>query len=133
MMTPVALLCIHDPADWLFTPSSFAIKNMLAILDGMVVHNLDGSQIVNSVDGLSITWEFGFNKTHEAEIKCYNSGLVVGTSINIAADTWDKGEKVWWIHELSPLNVIEFENSLILTLAESLEYIRHFIWANHEV
>ena len=98
----------------------------------MVRHHLDASRIENTVDGFSIFWEDGFNKTHGAKIVCFNSGFVMGCII----DNKERTSKGWIIPELSTSDADDLNRkafSLSLSADESLEYIRHYIWANHTV
>ena len=129
MLSPVELISANDPAGWLYAPSPVAVSHLLSLLERMVPHNLEASRIINNIEGLLLTWEEGFNKLHYVEIQCYNAGLVVARAI----DYESKEIKIWWIEELSPLNPVEHETNLILSLDETMEYIRHFVWANHSL
>jgi hypothetical protein len=121
MYSPIELLALYNPAEWQYASSPEAVSNMLSVMEEMVSHNLEASRIVNSESGLSIVWEDGFNVGHRAEIICCNDGSVIGKTIN------EEKVKMW--------RVSGFKNELVfsLSLAETLEYVRHFIWANHNV
>ena len=112
------------------TPTQIAVRNMSAIFTALIAHNLDASSTAITNDYSCVVWEDGFNKTRKAEILCFNSGQVVGT----VTDSDDASlNKIWWVSDLCPLNPVEFDDILLLTLDESLEFVRHSIWANHNV
>ena len=106
-------------------PSQKAVCHMLSILEHMVEHELEASKLLCIEDGFKIVWADGFNVGHKIEIHCSNSGMVVGKATGTNPDT----NKIWIVSDLSPT----VEGNLLLTLDETLEYIRHFIWANHDV
>jgi hypothetical protein len=107
-----------------------ALSNMAAVSAGLEERNLEFSQNKQTDQGASFVWENGFNKTHKAEIICFNSGAVVG----IASDTeMPDQKKVWFVKDLSTFLPTPEAKPLLLTLDESIEYVRHWIWANHNV
>jgi hypothetical protein len=107
-----------------------AVNSMLAVVDALEKRNLKFDHNKQTEQGASFVWENGFNKTHRAEIICFNSGAVVGTTSDTEApDT----KKVWFISDLSAVLPVPEVNPLLLTLDESLEFVRHWIWANHNV
>jgi hypothetical protein len=111
-------------------PTPAAAKNLLALIEACAAHNLSVSYTSLTDEFSSLVWEDGFNKTHRVEIMCYNCGVVVGK----ATDTDEPdGARVWFIPELSDDLPPATTRPLLLTLDESLEYVRHYIWANHNV
>jgi hypothetical protein len=103
---------------------------MNAVFECMKKHDLEHNRTTVSADYSSIFWEDGFNKTRTIELRCFNSGLVAG----FADDSADRSEKIWWVSDLlQGRSLPNFEDILLLTLDETLEYVRHFIWANHNV
>ena len=92
---------------------------------------LEASKMVDTDHGVKIVWENGFNKTHVVEVIFYNNGFVMGLAFDIEKVGWDKR---WTVTELSvPYSSDAIPLPLQLTIDESLEYIRHFIWANHTI
>jgi hypothetical protein len=114
-----------------FTKKRKSLLTLFAILKAMAKHNLDATKIVDlegSLDVISILWQDGFNATHKVLLMCPNNdGQVIGQATDSADPTW---EKMWIVSDLSPEGN---EGVLRLTLDETLEYVRHFIWANHNV
>ena len=107
-------------------------KNLCSILERMVEHNLEATEIVDSDRfGIAIIWENGFNQTHRIEMHCSGSNAFVMCVATDSADpTW---KKEWIVKEYSVFTETSPGVSLVLTIDETLEYIRHFIWANHSV
>lgn len=122
MHSPIELLSKIDPSETKFHPSTFAIDHMFSVLVSMSSHNLEASRIKITADSISIVWENGFNVGHSAEIICHNDGSVRGKAIN------EEYTKDWQVSDFAAERQIFF-----LTLDETLEYIRHFIWANHNL
>jgi hypothetical protein len=105
--------------------------NIASIKAELLVHKLEWDFDRVTTEGHGVLWENGFNKTHRAEIFCFNSGAVVGKS-------WDTEQpdniKVWLVKDLSDnITLSTFTKPLLLTLDETIEYVRHWIWANHNV
>jgi hypothetical protein len=99
------------------------VKDLCAFLQRMAERNLEASSIYDVYNGIEILWEDGFNPTHKVKLTFYNES-VVGIAFDMDKVGW---EKRWTIREFSP------KAGLQLTIDETLEYIRHFIWANHNV
>jgi hypothetical protein len=118
-------------------PTKIAAKHMVALFDGLEKHNLDASHVSITDEFSAVVWENGFNKSHRVEIMCYNCGAVVGKATDTDKPDWCK---IWFVSDLCFVNDGLPEllpppetRPLLLTMAESLEYVRHFIWANHNV
>ena len=113
---------------------------LFTLLARMTDHQLEASRIEDFHAGVKIIWENGFNKTHKVEISFYygDEGPVIAVATDCISQPW---EKEWVISELSPPNwtqewyklSAEELGIIQLTIDESLEYIRHFIWANHNI
>lgn len=128
-------------------PDEGALDNARRVLSAMEAHNLEGDQITQDErGGVNIVWNSQFNVGHEANIECTNDGIVTAYTINHNTDEM----KFWWVREFvkfqwfntgvvtqgswgEPGFDFPDPTELILTLEESMEYIRHFIWANHDV
>jgi len=117
-----------------FMQKSYA-KKVLAFLETMLDHQLEATRIEDDGDGsIRIVWENGFNKTHTATVTFFFFGPVIGEAL----DADPSFEKLWSVKELTPhtgqLKPLNGNDDILeLTIAETLEYIRHFIWANHTV
>lgn len=96
-----------------------------AIQQALTAHNLSVTIRYDSAIGHVFRWENGFNKSHIVELVCLHSGLVVGKATDTNNPEWKKD---WWVSEFCP--VVEYA-PMYLSLDETIEYIRHFIWANH--
>jgi hypothetical protein len=104
-------------------------KGLYIFLDRMIERDLEATRIEDDGDGsVRIVWENGFNKTHVVHVTFFFFGPVVGEAMDSADPTF---EKMWVVSDLSKPN--ERRDMLELTIDETLEYIRHFIWANHTV
>lgn len=128
----LTLLINHEPSTWTYTPNTpkgIAIDHLISIVEEMVKHDLEASYIGTTKDGIGIVWEGGFNETRRIELMCFNTGLVVGGAIDSVDSTLNK---IWWISGLSPLLEQEHDSFIILSLDETLEFVRHYIWADHK-
>jgi hypothetical protein len=105
-------------------PNSLAIANMRTVLESMATQQLDASRVVPSAEGgLGVVWMSEFGLSRLAYIECCNDGSAGAvTSDNAGA------VQVWYIGDIHRGDV----DSVVLTLEETLERIRHFIWANHD-
>ena len=122
MFPPSTLLLKYIQASF----SRKNVKGLCTFLEHMADNNLEATQIADASYGIKIIWKNGFNKTHIVEVTFYNDGLVVGLAYDVDKPGWDKE---WLVTELSGPK----EGYLRLSIDETLEYIRHFIWANHNV
>jgi hypothetical protein len=130
MMTPLRLLAFYQPSTWEYKATPVAVDHMLSIMEGMVKHDLEASRIAVKPESVSVVWENGFNRAHAVEIICFNCGAVMGKATDTDQPDWCK---TWWISGLCNPLPSGCTHPLFLTLDESLEYVRHFIWANHNV
>jgi len=99
-----------------------ALESATAILNALENHQLEASGLYIDQSGVHITWENGHSPTRMVKIQCQFNGLVHGR----ATDDYECIKR-WDIQGLG----LEQWNELKLSLDETVEYIRHFIWANH--
>ena len=99
-----------------------AQKNAKAILDALESHQLEASGLYIDASGVHITWENGHTPTRMVRIQCQFNGLVHGC----ATDDYECVKR-WDISGLTCTSWC----GLTLSLDETIEYIRTFIWANH--
>ena len=120
-------------------PNALVMERMRTILNEMEVLDIHASRVVaSSQSGAAISWsgEFGaFNGSRYAHIECCNDGSVTAVASDHKLPANEL--RVWWITEFTnPEGEAGYsrpgEGELQLTLAESLEHIRCFIWANYE-
>ena len=109
------LICIKGP-------SNLAIINAGRVLNAMQEHQLEATSINNDHDVLRITWIGEFNTHKSVCMKFLGEGIVLCQVYEANTPT-----KMIGVSEFSS----EFF-TLRLPLAETLEFIRHHIWANHE-
>jgi hypothetical protein len=139
-MTYPELVAQLDSLLTIDTPNEIAIINARFVIEFMK-DNLEANRVVASSEvGIGIVWESEFNKGHYATIECANTGMVTGLTHdrNIADCNDPAFMKFWWISEFNLDHGIigvdrPDEHDLQLSLIESLEYIRHYIWANHDI
>ena len=120
-------------------PNETAIINARFVLEFMR-GNLEADRVIPCADGgVGIVWVSEFNKGHYAHIECNNTGAVTGVTHdrNVADSNDPAFMKFWWISDFNletgePGIDRPDEHDLQLSLTESLEYIRHYIWANHD-
>ena len=105
-------------------PSALAIRNINRALDGMQTHQLDATLLDYYQGALRILWLGEFNSHREVSMNFTNGGLVICFAYEHSVMT-----KMWDVSDLAN----ETRTVLTLTLSESLEFIRHSIWANHDV
>ena len=115
-------------------PNEAAMINTCLVLGFMAAHKLEADRVLADANGgVGIVWVSAFNKGHQAHIICTNKGTVT-------AATWDAGDdfKFWWVSDFNLLGATDpgydypDEGDLQLNIQETLEYIRHYIWANHD-
>lgn len=102
------------------SPETFEI--LCEILDAMDRHHLEASGVDQDEDGVAIEWISEFNKGNIVTLTINADGTVLGIAMGSAVKVWTVAEYEMTSHP-----------ALCLSLAETLEYIRHFIWANHNV
>jgi hypothetical protein len=104
-------------------------KGLITFLQHMEEHKLEASRIKDTQFALSIIWENGFNATHKVEVTFFDAlDCVIGVATDTANPAFGKD---WVVKELSELRDPPISKILVLNIDETLEYIRHFIWANH--
>lgn len=115
-------------------PNEASAINAFLIFGYMVAHKLEADGVLADTEGgIGIVWVSEFNKGHRAHIQCTNEGTVTAVS-------WDDdGDfKFWWVSDFNLLGATNpgfdcpDEGELQLNIQETLEYIRHYIWANHD-
>jgi hypothetical protein len=114
------------PNEWSLT----TCKDILHLLE--TDHKLEADKVVADVDGgVAIFWkDMVFNKGRNAYIGCLNDKTVWVTLSNANIPTTDPGWfKFWYVSELTEVNE-DITNYLFLDIDESIELIRHFIWAD---
>ena len=120
----------YDKAD---PPNELAFSHIRTILEKMQTDALEGTKVVPHCDGgLEILWSSTFNKGHLAYIDCLNNGHVTLVSANMNSDA-DLDFRYRVISDLNsaPSDEVE-EGTLTITLKEALEFIRHYMWADHK-
>lgn len=105
-------------------------ENLKIIQDNLALHQLEITKLYSGYSCHSITINDGFNSNHIATIRCMNSG---GVSVSLTKSNTSLFKKFWWISEFKPIENCNNNSVLQLDLNESLEHIRHFIWANHNI
>jgi hypothetical protein len=93
--------------------------NVMRVFAAMEEHNLEAAHVVVFNTCTRIYWHGGFNKNHEASIAC-DAHRIIGRTYTVNEEI-----KTWQI-EGPPTDGLE------IPLDETLEHIRHWIWANHE-
>jgi hypothetical protein len=120
-------------------PNEQAMVNARCVLEYMK-DNLEANRVVPVADGgVGVVWVSEFNKGHYAHIECSNDGTVTGVTHdrNVLETNDPAFMKFFWISDFNkdegePGVDRPDETDLQLTIQESLEYIRHYIWANHD-
>lgn len=119
-------------------PNSIAIKNSNSVLDAMEKYQLDATTVVQTAEiGIAFVWLSVLAPERYAHIECTNDGAVTGTRSNRNVDfNHPDFCKVWWISELTkqtgtPGVDCPGSGDLILSLEETIEHIRCFIWADY--
>lgn len=108
--------------------SAECIRIALVLADEMEARHLDASYLVVAKPGLLLTWTSEFNKGRTAEIEINDDGYVQASVNGPHADHL----LAWEITDF-PFEGKFKRPEHKMNLAETLEYIRHFIWANHNV
>jgi hypothetical protein len=122
-------------------PNDLATTNMNRILDRMEVQHLEAHHLTVSADGgWGIIWrgrEVNDKRGRYCHIECANDGGVCGmrTDYSLPYDN-PYSFKFWWISDLTlndgePGFTCAEPGELELTLEESLEHIRCYIWADY--
>jgi len=92
-----------------------------------------------SKDSPIFVWKNGFNEGREVRLYCFDEDTENELSwrgkesiIGVASEQDQTGNiKSNFIWEVGAAS--SADDFVIMTLEESLEYIRHFIWANHNI
>jgi len=92
------------------------------ILDAMRTHNLDATFIDRATDAVRIFWNESHANNRTVLMHIFDSCSVTCIAID------EHVHKYWTVSDLSATCNL----TLSLTLDETLEYIRHFLWANHD-
>jgi hypothetical protein len=117
-------------------PNAVARGLALQFLVGMQLHNLECVRVVSLYDGgYGFIWAGCHNTSYYAHIECVNDGVVTGLAYDHNDHDY-RNMKFWWVKEFVMESgeseyTIPGDKELVLTLAETLEFIRHWMWANH--
>lgn len=129
-------------------PNDLAIENTNRILDQMELHKLDATRIVLSAEGgVGLIWIGEIEPNRYLHIECCNDGAVTGvrsdrhTTLDCRKPS-PEAFQFWWIRDLIRLDgrpgyecpgyECPDEGELVLTLDETLEHIRCYIWADYQ-
>jgi hypothetical protein len=113
-------------------PNQIAISNAKVILDQMEAHLLEATYLSHTADGgVGIVWHSVFTPGRYAHLECENNGSVTGVRADRKIEDHNNPDfcKFWWVTSLCRP---EEDGSLQLSLAEALEHIRCYIWADHK-
>ena len=118
-------------------PNNIAYRNALDLLAAMERHSIECTAIYPLANGgFEFAW-FGSNRPHHASLECANDGTVIGSSYDATTlfDVNDDVLKFWWVSNfnLATGEPVPDKDALQLSLEETLEFIRHWVWANHDV
>jgi len=110
-------------------PNIISVGKTLSVLKEMQSRLIEASAVVpDASGGLGIVWA---RPGKYAALEVLNDGTVSGVVSNhhVGGDM-----KIWYVDELTPLSAREDiePGALYLTLPESLEFIRTFMWAIYD-
>jgi len=119
-------------------PNAIAIENTRKVLDRMEHHNLEASRVLpDACNGAGVVWVGTFDKNRYADIACGNDGSVVAlTSDQSKILSEPSSMRMWYVSDMHVDDGQCDEPSpspgdLVLTLEETLEQIRYFIWVDY--
>jgi hypothetical protein len=113
-------------------PNELALKNLRTVVEATKARGLEATRIMPSAEnGAGIVWMGTFNKGNYAHIECTNDGGVAAVTSDPAACD-DDHIRVWLVSDLNQDDPeLPEPYALRLTLAETLEAIRTFLWADY--
>ena len=121
---------ITERLDFLEKQAQAVIKNAKRIVDTLQNdHALEPDSISTSSNpSVKFLWHpQEFNIGHVAAIAVWFDGSISATTYSLNCTPAAKSTaKFWWVDH-GP------EGELVLSLPETIEYIRHHIWANHNL
>ena len=122
-------------------PNDVADANMNRILDQMEVQHLEANDLTMSgEDGWGVIWRgrpVNGNRGRYCHIECTNDGAVCAIRTDYSLPSTDPNIfQFWWISDVTLKNgkpgyTCADHGELELTLEETLEHIRCYIWADY--